>query len=71
MGMEIVVVTRESPGLSAMGVTVRAVIVPTLEVDEPLTKVNGCTGSAGVRFVSVTVLSMLVCIIQASNILVV
>lgn len=71
MGMEIVVVTRESPGLSAMGVTVRTVMVPTFDVDDPLTKVKGCVGFAGVRLVSVTVESMLVCIIQASKILVV
>jgi len=54
-----------------MGVMESEVIVPMLDVDEPLTKVKGSTGSAGVRFVSVTVLSILVCIIQASKIFVV
>ena len=71
MGIEIVAVTLESPALSAIGVIVRAVIVPTDEVDEPLTKVSGSVGFAGEMFVRVTVESMLVCIIQASKILVV
>ena len=69
--MLIVAVTLESPGLSAMGVIVSDVIVPVDEVDVPLTKVSGSVGLAGDRFVSVTVESMLVCIIQASKIFIV
>ena len=69
--MLIVAVTLESPGLSAMGVIVSDVIVPVDEVDVPLTKVSGSVGLAGDRFVSVTVESMLVCIMQASKIFIV
>lgn len=55
-----VAVTRERPGRSAIGVIVRAVIVPVWEVEEPLTKVSGKVGFAGDRLVSATVASMLV-----------
>ena len=71
MGIDTVAVTLESPALSAMGVIVRAVIVPTEEVDEPLTKVSGRVGLAGEILVRVTDCSMLVCIMQASKIFVV
>jgi len=71
MGIDMVAVTLDSPGLSAIGVTVRAVIVPTDEVEEPLTNVSGSVGFAGDKLVRVTVASMLVCIIQASKIFIV
>ncbi len=63
------VVTLESPGLSAIGAIVREVIVPVDDVDVPLTKVSGSVGLAGDKLVRATVESMLVCIIQASKIL--
>lgn len=68
MGIETVAVTLESPARSAIGVIVRAVIVPVEEVDEPLTKVSGRVGVDGEILVSVTVWSMLVCIMHASKI---
>lgn len=63
------VVTLESPGLSAIGVIVSEVIVPVDDVDLPLTKVSGSVGVAGDKLVRATVESMLVCIMQASKIL--
>ncbi len=69
--MEMVAVTLDNPALSAIGVIVSEVIVPVEVVDVPLTKVNGNVGLAGDRLVSVTVESMLVCIMQASKILMV
>ncbi len=71
MGIETVAVTLESPARSAIGVIVRAVIVPVEEVDEPLTKVSGRVGVDGEILVSVTVWSMLVCIMHSSKIFVV
>ena len=68
VGIDTVACTLERPCLSASGVTVRAVIVPVLLVDCPLTKVNGRVGSAGVRLVSVTlVVSRVDCVMLASK----
>lgn len=63
------VVTLESPGLSAIGAIVSEVIVPVDDVDLPLTKESGSVGVAGDKLVRATVESMLVCIMQASKIL--